>query len=137
MKTNKIGHKVRSGHRVLILLTGISLIIIPIIAAIFGFICHSTADPVSGVKLFALIALLVSGALGGIINGKLSGNGGFPICAAATVTASIVIMLVGVVINRGVTSAALMNILCYILTSLFFAFFLGRKKRARRKTRHK
>ena len=105
------------------------------VCLITSVIAFCTADPMSLVKPFSICALIISAALASFISSK---RGGMASAILSALIFTLIMLIFGVVISGGKTNAgALINYVCYMLTSLLFAYLASRapKKRWQRRRR--
>ncbi len=100
---------------------------------VMACVINNTKNPSGRIEVFALAALLISGAFNSFLTSKVNSSNGI-ICASVSALASVAIMFaITAIINRGhLTGMILMNYLCLILVSVLFAF-LGKRRSMRRK----
>ena len=95
---------------------------------------YNMNDPVGVAGLMSMIALVLSGSIGGALISRLREDGGIGIAALATLLLSLIFLLVGII--RGGGSVSLSSLLSYLLmigAAALSAFFLrprsGHKRR--------
>ena len=107
---------------------------VAILSLIGAAVLSALNDPVKGVGIASLAALVVGGGLSGYINSR--GKGNISSSVIVTVISAAIMLAVSLVLNGGgIKGGALMNLLCYALVSLFFAYIGGRRCSRARKRR--
>ncbi len=106
------------------------------ISLILALIASFTKNPISFTELFGLISLLLSGAICGFITNKSDKERGFKIMLMSLGVIIFIIIVASVLLCEGkVSGMAFMNCLCYILSSLLFAYLAKRERKGKRRKR--
>lgn len=100
--------------------------------AIFALIISKLENPMGILGGATLAALILSGALSAFITVKRRGDGGFSISLLSSSAVSVILLVAGLIAGGGkIPFAPLMNALCYLLVSFFFAWLASRKRKRR------
>ena len=131
-------NKDNSSPRAINILIGvaISVIIFAIATLVLTLICYNTENPTGNLGIFALSALLVSGAAGGFFLSRNKSRFGFGNTVASSIITAMIIMVISMAANGGISTFQLMNSGCYIMTSVLFAILGKGGRRGRKKRRH-
>lgn len=122
------------GIKSLIIGAFISVIVFTLITLIFTVICYNTGNPSKNLGIFALASLILSGALSSFSLSRAKSRFGFGNAVASAIIVAAILASVSIIVSGGIGGSLLMNVGCYVLTSLLFAF-LGRGAGAKRKRR--
>lgn len=120
------------------LLVGIAAALLSfLICALLGaLICGAFPNPTKSIGAVAFLVLVLSGAVSGFFTSRYKGEGGVLPSFLASLVFAIIFLIVGVILSSGELPAILpINLLVYLLASLFSAF-LGRKRESAHK-RHR
>ena len=91
-------------------------------------------NPYGSIDAAGLATMLITGALTGFICSRVSG-GIAPSVITTLISLAIMLVVALVLGGGGICGKALMNMLCYLLVSLFFAYLGSRRSQRRRKRR--
>lgn len=113
----------------------VSVIIFMALTLIFTVICYNTGNPTGNLGIFALVSLIVSGAIGGFSLSRAKSRFGFGNAVISALITASIFLIVSLISNVGFSASQFMNCGCYVMTSLLFAFLGkggGKRKRHRR-----
>jgi putative membrane protein (TIGR04086 family) len=104
-----------------------------IVAFILALIANSSANSTENIPLFALITLVISAAVSGVVISRIKGLGGVKFSALSALAFVLILLLASVIANNGaVPPSAFMNYGCFIGMTAVSAY-LGRKKDTKRR----
>ena len=129
-KTNRTGGGIGKWPMGILLQAGL----LPICVLLFCAIAYALEDPTPKLGLFSLGAFLLCAAVSASVMPRLTG--GFLPALLSSLLFALLILLGGLIGSRGhLPAMACMNLLCYMLTSAFFAFLASRKRERRHRAR--
>ncbi len=106
----------------------ISIAILLALSFIAAVALSTSADPTRSVGIYSLAALILSAVISGITVSRTSGEGGVKIAALCALMITLIMMLTGLIVNKGrLPVGGIMNYVCYLGIFIFSAY-LGRKK---------
>ena len=130
MKNKKIAD---NALKAFLISVGISALALLATAFIMALVAYSTDDPTKNVALTALVTLILSALVSGVVISRIVGDGGTKLAALSSLALILILLLVGLIVKRGgVSSAAFMNYACFVGVSAIAAY-LGRKREKRRR----
>ena len=91
-----------------------------------GAMLYSTDDPTAKVGLFSCCALVLAGGIGGIINACIYRGDDAVIPLFSSVISGALYFLISLVIAMGVKIGAVINLACFIFSSLLFITLIRR-----------
>lgn len=110
-----------------------SVIVFLALSVIGALIVYFQADPLRIADIASLVILLLSAAVSGFLNAKLTGEGKLAVVVLSSLTFCLVLLLIGLVATGGgVTLRVFLNYLCYIGIALFFGWLGKRETKKRR-----
>ena len=110
-----------------------SVIVFLALSVIGALIVYFQADPLRVADIASLVILLLSAAVSGFLNAKLTGEGKLAVVVLSSLTFCLVLLLIGLVATGGgVTLRVFLNYLCYIGIALFFGWLGKRETKKRR-----
>lgn len=110
-----------------------SVIVFLALSVIGALIVYFQADPLRVADVASLVVLLLSAAVAGFLNAKLTGEGKLAVVGLSSLTFCLVLLLIGLVATGGgVTLRVFLNYLCYIGIALFFGWLGSRETKKRR-----
>ena len=113
---------------------GINIAIFSVIALSVCAVLYNGNDPTGNLGLLSMLSLTVSGALSSFTVAKIGRAASVGISAA--LSSALIFIAAALMINGTAGAKPLMNILCYLISSVIFSF-LGSKKHTRHKKRPK
>lgn len=117
------------------LCVGISLLCVGIISLIFALAANLSADPTGKIGIFSLIALLISAALAGFVNGAMNRERGVGFFALGALAVVAVMMIACLIMTGGkIGTGAFMNYGCY-LGVYMLSTLLAKKRRTKARRR--
>lgn len=126
----------KSLHTMLITGFVVSVAVLLAVSLICALIAHLNADPTSLIGVMTLVSVVASAAVSGVIITRTCGEEGVKISTLSALLIALIMMLIGLISNRGaLPTSGIMNYICYLLTSIFFAVVgrvrVGAKKHRR------
>ena len=113
--------------------TGASGGVLLALSFIGALIAYSRNRPSSIVGILSIAVMILTGAICGFGISKLRGEGGILISLLASLLLSLILLMIGLIASGGsISLGTVINYLCYIATSVLFAFFGKRRKHKRR-----
>lgn len=110
-----------------------AVIVFLALSVIGALIVYFQADPLRIADVASLVILLLSAAVSGFLNAKLTGEGKLAVVVLSSLTFCLVLLLIGLVATGGgVTLRVFLNYLCYIGIALFFGWLGKRETKKRR-----
>ncbi len=118
MKKHKFRNNGNKGLRALLIGVLLTFVIYTALVLLMSFAAYATSDPTGKIKLFSLIALMLSCVISGFINGNRYKNKATPV--ACSVIFSLVMLIVGIIHKGGApTLGSIINcILCVAITAI-------------------
>ena len=108
--------------------SGLSLGAVPTVALALAAVAYFTKDPSSLTGAFSLLSLLLAGAISGLINSRVTKEGGALIGILSAVISAAVMLAVGLIWRGGLLPAgAVLNLAAYITVSVGAAL-LGKRR---------
>ena len=108
----------------------LTVAVIPIVSLIAAIIANMSSDPTKNLSLYTLAALIVAGAISGVVNTRIKGDGGLLFATLIAVGVSLIMLIISLIVNGKIPASALMNYATYIGATLAAAY-LGRKRERR------
>ena len=106
----------------------LSLLLFPAVCLIFCAFLFGSEDPTGKLKLFSLVAFLISGAVGGILCARIC-RGSMKLKILSALISSFAFLLISLIASAGkLPVATLINLGIYLCISILFSS-LERKKR--------
>lgn len=113
--------------------SGASLICVFAVAFVLAAVSSLTKDPTALTGAFALLTLLIAGAVSGFGISRLGGDGGVLVAILSSVVSTSVMILVGLILKKGALPlGAVLNLLAFLAVSVVFAL-LGKRRIKRHK----
>lgn len=111
-----------------------SVIVFLALSVIGALIVYFMSDPLGAADIASLVVLLMSGAVSGFLNAKLTREGKLAVVGLSSLAFCLILLLVGLIATGGgVTLRVFLNYLCYIGVSLFFGWLGSREGSKRRR----
>ena len=120
---------------ILLICLAISVLSILTLSFIFAMIASMSKDPTGNLGIFSLATLLISGAISGFASAKIKKEGAIGFSALVTLVSCLIMLVLCLIIIGKVSGGAIMNYVCYMLMSVFFAFLGSREKKHKRHKR--
>ena len=127
----RFSHGSRTKGKAIILGVAASLISVLLFSFIFAVISYSTENPSSSVGIFAILTLVLSGALMGAFVSRYKGDGGIGCAVISALAVALVIIIVRTIVGGSVSIPLFINCACYIAATALCSF-LSRPKGKRR-----
>ncbi len=132
MKKKRFGSKSGMAHP-LLYSVGVHIISVFAFALTASVILIGMRTPIKLVSAAALASLLLGGALGGALTARHSTSYGVRTSAISAFAVSVLMLAAAPIVGGGrIGAKVFMNIACFVLVSVFFAF-LSKKKRKKRR----
>lgn len=113
-----------------------SLAIIPLSSLLAAFAVNMTDDPTANIALSSLMAMIISAIVSGIFTSLYKKDCSVGYAASVALCSTVIIMIIGIIINRGRLSAsAFMNYGCYLGITCISAYLIKQKNRRKRRKR--
>ena len=120
--------------RVLIFGVIFSFITLFTVSILLSGLIMTTANPTGSAKRLSLVALLVSAAISGFTVAKRKSEGGAMSALFTSLIFAGLVLVISLISSRGsIKGVVFMNLLCYVMISVFFSFFAKKRQRRRRR----
>ena len=104
------------------------------LALVFSLLLSTLKNPLGFIGIFAVAALLISGAASGFFTAKFKGEGAFLPISISTLVFGAIMFVCGIIVTRGmVPLITVLNLLAYCALVFAFAALAMRKRRTRRR----
>ena len=114
--------------------SGFALATVLAVAMLLAVVAYLSNDPTSLTAAFALLTLVLAGAVSGFVTSRVNGDGGALIGILSALICTAIIAVVGLIVKGGlIPLGAILNLAVYAVTSVAAATLAKRKKTARRR----
>ena len=117
----------------------ISALVLPAVSFILAVVANASADPSAAIGISTLVSIVLSAAISGGVCVRTCKDDGIKICTLCALFITLIMMLIGLISNRGsLPVSAVMNYVCYITVYVFASVVIGRgggRARHRRRRR--
>ncbi len=126
----------RHGRRLspVVLGTLFSFVSLLVTSLVVSLVVSSLKNPIETIAIGSLVAFMASGAISGFSIAKKNCGVGFRLSLLCSGLFIAIILVSSLILEKGsLSGGALMNYLCYLMISAFFAFLGAREKRRGRR----
>lgn len=110
-----------------------SVIVFLALSVVGALVVYFLKDPLGAADIASLVVLLLSGAISGFLNAKMTREGKLTVVGLSSLAFCLVLLLIGLIATGGgVTLRVFLNYLCYIGVSFLFGW-LGSREESRRR----
>lgn len=103
-----------------------------VFSLIFAAVLFSGDDPTGSASLFSLIAFILSGAVGTVLNRRLFSRSDKNVPLFSALISAVIYLVISTVVSGRISIGALVSMLCFAGSSLAVA--IPKKKRQKRRT---
>ena len=133
MKKSKSGTKSKGGIKEMLFGTLMIWGLFLLFSLIFAIILFSGEDPTGSTALFSIIAFVLSGALGTLLNRKLFARCDKNVPLISALISAIAYAVISVITSGKISVGALISALCFLGSAVLVS--LPKKKKAKRHAR--
>lgn len=105
-----------------------------IVAFILALVANSSANSTENIPLFALVTLVISAAVSGVVISRMKGSGGVKFSALVSLAFVLILLLISVIVGKGsVAPSAFMNYASFLGVCVLSAYLTRKRGRTQRK----